>query len=203
MTDAPQDDESEDDVPIMAPSKKHTVKTTQPDMNKTVDMIGNKEQGNKLASPFKSKKRSRENEDGATNLEADISIASPPKRLRKTSDSDAEGEADSDIIQNTTQEPTADSDGLFCRCKQPDDGSHMFACDGEACPNNGWVHLDCVPEVKAPPADDGGASKWYCPDCDPQAFQNPEEDGGGRKKGKRKGGGRKSGGAANRKKLVR
>lgn len=60
---------------------------------------------------------------------------------------------------------------IFCRCRQPDDGTDMLGCDGNACRNNGWVHMECFPEIEAAPVADGGESKWFCPDCEPEAFE--------------------------------
>ncbi|KAF9738105.1 hypothetical protein PMIN06_000472 [Paraphaeosphaeria minitans] len=69
-----------------------------------------------------------------------------------------------------TQDP-ADQEVIYCRCKQPDDGTDMLGCDGEACINGGWVHIDCFPEIQSPPVADDGESMWHCPDCDPTAFE--------------------------------
>jgi hypothetical protein len=102
-------------------------------------------------------------------------------RLSPATDTEPDTNAEGTKV-NGADDPNA----LFCRCRQRDDGSHMFACDGEACPNNGWAHMACFPEMKEEPEDDDGESKWYCPDCDPAAYETAEEEEAKPKKKKRK-----------------
>ncbi|KAK7180057.1 hypothetical protein DPSP01_010724 [Paraphaeosphaeria sporulosa] len=126
--------------------------------------------------------------------DADDTTSPPSKKLRPTP-------------PESTQEP-AGQEEIFCRCKQPDDGTDMLGCDGDACVNGGWVHKDCFLEIDSPPVADGGESKWYCPDCDPAAFEPSTGKRKGDKKGKavKKGGVEKKkgkGGAANRRNMSR
>ncbi|KAL1606781.1 hypothetical protein SLS60_004188 [Paraconiothyrium brasiliense] len=230
---ASEQPDSDHDTAVAPSSKKRKVESPRAGRIESHDKSTDRQQPTPIALRAPIKKRGREPQ------EPTLALAGPPaKKARGGSHEDAEGEVDDEIAgaHNATESPTEevdDSNALYCRCKQPDnDGRQLIGCDGEQCPNNQWVHLECVPEVMEPPKDEGeeGVEKWYCPDCDPAAFQHVEENEYEMKKkvgkkrvatsekgvaaskktaekkggaGVQKTGGKKGGSAANRRKLIR
>lgn len=165
-----------------------------------------------LHSPIKKRSREPESTEAFEKPPANKARLSPTE---PTQESTTQIEASEATTQIKANEATALIDGqaeeTFCRCKQPDDGTDMLGCDGESCCNNGWVHMGCFPEIKSRPVDDSGESKWYCPNCDPKAFEVKKKAGKNAKTEKRGGVEKKAGkkakavthGAVEKKKVVK
>ena len=53
---------------------------------------------------------------------------------------------------------------LYCKCKIPDDGRKMWACDGRC---NNWYHPECLNFTAEEAEKIGKLEFWICPDCQP------------------------------------
>ena len=63
-------------------------------------------------------------------------------------------------LKNSVPVVRDSSGGVYCYCRQPDDGSSiMVACDSESCPYGEWFHLSCLKLKRVP------KGSWYCKDC--------------------------------------
>ncbi|KAF1978151.1 hypothetical protein BU23DRAFT_252512 [Bimuria novae-zelandiae CBS 107.79] len=91
-------------------------------------------------------------------------VAPPPESIQSPSKKVKLSSANNTETTPADASDAEDDDALYCRCKQDDDGSDMVGCDGETCPNNGWVHWGCISTKLGKPGDD--VESWLCPDCD-------------------------------------
>ncbi|KAJ4356182.1 uncharacterized protein N0V89_004212 [Didymosphaeria variabile] len=213
---ASEQPDSDQDTPFAPPFKNSKVQSRRAGRIESHDKSADRQQPTPIALHAPIKKRGREPEEPTS------ALAEPPsKKARRGSNDDITVQA-----TNAPTEEVEDPNALYCRCKQPDnDGRQLIGCDGEQCPNNQWVHLECVPEVTETPKDEGeeGVEKWYCPDCEPTAFEQVEESEYEKKMkvgkkgvatskkatgktggaGVKKADGRKGGNATNKRKLIR
>ncbi|KAF2447312.1 hypothetical protein P171DRAFT_511544 [Karstenula rhodostoma CBS 690.94] len=218
-----QDASTEEAAPTTPPSKKRKVESPRASRIESHDKTPEQQHPTPIALHSPIKKRGRESEESTTRRPSSTAAEEPPSKKKRMTPTEHVDAATEESTQATAATPAADeptedtaipadelTDDIYCRCKQPDDGTNMLGCDGAACRNNGWVHIGCFPEIEAPPVDDGGESKWYCPDCDPAAFEPKKKvakKGQAVTKGKavKKGGvsKKKTSAAANKRRLIR